>query len=249
MAYSTCVSSGCRLRYHSADISPRRVIAEVWRTDERIQQAISPWYPRGEARQMAQQLRLNRDDSVRVRGVRLAELDGDLRSNGVAPVNTEAAAGRCNALLVRFLGTPEHAGASSARTSSWPMRGRRRAAAHGFFRAIRRRRAHERAFASGAARVPKQKLDKYRTRDTNCAPPQSHARTSADDRNGHAGAGLPRFRAGRSKPPIKPGDTKIVDLRGTGPATVRSNDASAIMAYWNVLQFFYRLQAYGLAAN
>src|SRR3974390_274398 len=43
-------------------------------------------------------------------------------------------------------------------------------------------------------------------------------------------------------PPDKP---KPVDLPGGGPP-VRSNDSSAVMAYWNVRQFFDRLRAYGL---
>ena len=41
---------------------------------------------------------------------------------------------------------------------------------------------------------------------------------------------------------------KIVNLPGGGPP-VRSNDASAVMAYWNVKQFFDRLRAYGLLPN
>jgi hypothetical protein len=36
---------------------------------------------------------------------------------------------------------------------------------------------------------------------------------------------------------------KTVDLPGTGPAVV-SNDMSAVMAFWNVRQFFRRLEAY-----
>jgi hypothetical protein len=43
-------------------------------------------------------------------------------------------------------------------------------------------------------------------------------------------------------PPITPKD---VTLPGGGPP-VRSNDASAVMAYWNVKQFFDRLRAYGI---
>ena len=43
-------------------------------------------------------------------------------------------------------------------------------------------------------------------------------------------------------PPITPKD---VPLPGGGPP-VRSNDASAVMAYWNVKEFFDRLRAYGI---
>jgi hypothetical protein len=41
---------------------------------------------------------------------------------------------------------------------------------------------------------------------------------------------------------------KTVNLPGSGPP-VRSNDSSAVMAYWNVKQFFDRLRAYGLPPN
>jgi hypothetical protein len=44
------------------------------------------------------------------------------------------------------------------------------------------------------------------------------------------------------QPPTTPKD---VPLPGGGPP-VRSNDASAVMAYWNVKQFFDRLRAYGI---
>jgi len=44
----------------------------------------------------------------------------------------------------------------------------------------------------------------------------------------------------------KPEALKEVDLTSGGPR-VRSNDASAVMAYWNVKQFFDRLRAYGLS--
>ena len=45
----------------------------------------------------------------------------------------------------------------------------------------------------------------------------------------------------------QPPDTpKEVDL-ASGVPPVRSNDASAVMAYWNVKQFFDRLRAYGLS--
>jgi hypothetical protein len=43
-----------------------------------------------------------------------------------------------------------------------------------------------------------------------------------------------------------PGAVKEVNLTSGGPQ-VRSNDASAVMAYWNVKQFFDRLRAYGLS--
>ena len=43
-----------------------------------------------------------------------------------------------------------------------------------------------------------------------------------------------------------PDAPKEVNLTSGGPA-VRSNDASAVMAYWNVKQFFDRLRAYGLS--
>src|SRR5262249_26778628 len=45
-----------------------------------------------------------------------------------------------------------------------------------------------------------------------------------------------------------PTTPKTVDLPGYGPP-VRSNDSSAVMAYWNVKQFFDRQRAYGLAPN
>src|SRR5262249_45926975 len=45
-----------------------------------------------------------------------------------------------------------------------------------------------------------------------------------------------------------PTTPKTVDLPGYGPP-VRSNDSSAVMAYWNVKQFFDRLRAYGLPPN
>ena len=44
---------------------------------------------------------------------------------------------------------------------------------------------------------------------------------------------------------LAPTTRKTVDLPGAGPP-VRSNDSSAVMAYWNVKQFFDRLRAYGL---
>jgi hypothetical protein len=43
-----------------------------------------------------------------------------------------------------------------------------------------------------------------------------------------------------------PGAVKEVNLSSGGPQ-VRSNDASAVMAYWNVKKFFDRLRAYGLS--
>jgi hypothetical protein len=43
-----------------------------------------------------------------------------------------------------------------------------------------------------------------------------------------------------------PGTPRVVDFSGGSPP-VRSDDASAIMAYWNVKQFFDRLRAYGLS--
>ncbi|BAR55008.1 hypothetical protein ACVIWV_000440 [Bradyrhizobium diazoefficiens] len=45
-----------------------------------------------------------------------------------------------------------------------------------------------------------------------------------------------------------PGTPKDVPLPGSGPP-VRSNDASAVMAYWNVKQFFNRLRAYGMSPS
>ena len=42
-----------------------------------------------------------------------------------------------------------------------------------------------------------------------------------------------------------PGTAKVVDVSGGVP--VRSDNASAVMAYWNVKQFFDRLRAYGLS--
>jgi len=45
-----------------------------------------------------------------------------------------------------------------------------------------------------------------------------------------------------------PGDPKIVNLPGSGPP-IRSNDFSAVMAFYNVEDFFYRLACYGLAAD
>ncbi len=47
---------------------------------------------------------------------------------------------------------------------------------------------------------------------------------------------------------VTPGSPKSVNLPGSGPP-VRSNDSSAVMAYWNVKQFFDRLRAYGLPPN
>jgi hypothetical protein len=44
---------------------------------------------------------------------------------------------------------------------------------------------------------------------------------------------------------LAPATRKRVNLPGGGPP-VRSNDSSAVMAYWNVRQFFDRLRAYGL---
>ena len=44
---------------------------------------------------------------------------------------------------------------------------------------------------------------------------------------------------------LAPATRKRVNLPGGGPP-VRSNDFSAVMAYWNVRQFFDRLRAYGL---
>jgi hypothetical protein len=44
---------------------------------------------------------------------------------------------------------------------------------------------------------------------------------------------------------LAPNTRKSVSLPGGGPP-VRSNDSSAVMAYWNVKQFFDRLRAYGL---
>ena len=45
-----------------------------------------------------------------------------------------------------------------------------------------------------------------------------------------------------------PTANKTVNLPGSGPP-VRSNNSSAVMAYWNVKQFFDRLRAYGLPPN
>jgi hypothetical protein len=47
---------------------------------------------------------------------------------------------------------------------------------------------------------------------------------------------------------LAPTSGKRVNLPGGGPP-VRSNDASAVEAYWNVKQFFDRLRAYGLPPN
>ena len=45
-----------------------------------------------------------------------------------------------------------------------------------------------------------------------------------------------------------PGSAKAVDLPGGGPA-IRSDDFSAVMAYWNVTDLFQRFDAYGIDAN
>jgi hypothetical protein len=47
---------------------------------------------------------------------------------------------------------------------------------------------------------------------------------------------------------LAPATPKAVDLPGGGPP-IRSNDSSAVMAYWNVKELFDRLNAYGLAPN
>ena len=47
---------------------------------------------------------------------------------------------------------------------------------------------------------------------------------------------------------LAPATYKAVDLPGGGPP-VRSNDSSAVMAYWNAKQLFDRLVAYGLPPN
>jgi hypothetical protein len=204
--------------------------------------------------EMAKTLGLE-DDSVKIRGLRLAnptddntaELDDD-KLEETTQVERRCA-GKPKATGDQsdptyysfvFLGTPRTAGALVSKVElvadATPGRARifpRDPTSQGRRENIRKRRRTR----------PEQALDNYRTY-AEITPGQK------DPLQYPLGSGSnmkvlvsPGFVLEDRQPPIPPGSTKEVDLPGTGPA-VRSNDSSAVMAYWNVVQFFQRLESY-----
>lgn len=235
--------------YSTAGVSTRS-----WRS-QRAFEIASESAPAARA-EMAKTLGLE-DDSVKIRGLRLAnatddntaEFDDDRleettqverRCTGKAKATGDHADPTYYSFV--FLGTPRTAGALVSKVElvadATPGQARifpRDPPSQGTRQNIRTRRRTR----------SEQELDNYRKYVQITAgqkDPLQYPWPSGADMKVLV---CPGFVLEDRKPPIVPGDTKEVDLPGTGPA-VRSNDLSAIMAFWNVAQLFTRLDAYGL---
>ena len=121
------------------------------------------------------------------------------------------------------------------------MRARR-----GFFRSIRHRRRTRQIFANDDRHDPNDVLDGYRTTVSPFRQYHNPLVYAPDGYNDEVVVVCPGFVL--EDHGLAPTTPKSVNLPGSGPP-VRSNDSSAVMAYWNVKQFFDRLRAYGLPPN
>jgi hypothetical protein len=241
-------------RYRTAGVSTRR-----WRS-QRAFKIASESAPTVKA-EMAKTLGLE-NDSVRIRGLRLAQIDDDTtaeidddkieettqverRCTGKAKTTGDRTDATHYSFV--FVGTPRNAGALVSKVElvadAMPPVGRARIFARDPTSQGRRQNIRTRRRTRS-----EQELDNYRIYVQITAgqiDPLQYPLPSGTDMKVLV---CPGFVLEDRKPPILPGDTKRADLPGTGPA-IRSNDLSAVMAFWNVAQFFKRLEAYGLPPN